>query len=120
MSNKVFMVTVDADAFAKVQTNPPSYLGGDIFYVRSETADKAKAMTREAIRKFYFKQKLANKSDDRVSRLGPDILVEQWVTEATHDAPLITEDITALAYLWCLEGKKDWVDWGITAEDASA
>lgn len=118
MLNKVYMVTVDAAKF--VQTSPPVYLEGDIFYVRATDEETAKESVREAVKKYYFLAKLANAAKQSPGRLGKNIIVEQWVTEATATAPLKTEDVTAMAYMWSAVGKEYWSDWEISLGDFDA
>ena len=117
---KVYMITVDELKFE--QTNPLTWVGSDIFYVRAENADAAIEHLQEKIRKYYFKAKLSNKVDDidDPKRLGDDIIVEEYITEITGFAPLDAVDVTAMAYVWGESKMKHWVDWNITVEDACA
>ena len=118
--SKVYMITVDELKFE--QTDPATWIGSDIFYVRAENADAAKEHLQERIRKYYFKAKLSNKADDinDPKRLGDDIIVEEYITELTGTAPLDAVDVTAMAYMWCETKVKHWEDWNITVEDACA
>ena len=125
---KVYYISVDITTY-RAQTeadgydpfNAPSYVGNDFFYVVGEDGPKeAEQYLREQIKKYYFKAKLSNKESDDPKRLGERIIVTDWITEATADAPLEVTDVTSMAWLYGEDKKDLWVDWAITLEEANA
>ena len=116
---KVYFISVDTLRFE--QTEPPSYVGNDFFYVvGSEGEEEAIEHLRTQIRKYYFKTKLSNKASEDPKRLGERIIVDGYVTEATADAPMDVIDFTSAAWLYAQDHKEHWVDWDITLEEANA
>lgn len=118
---KVYFISVDTLRYVEKNPAEPSHVASDFFFVVGEEGpEEAEAHLREQIKKHYFKVKLANKSSDSPKRLGERILVDDFITEATADAPLEVEDVTPMAYVYGEAGVEYWKDWAITLEEANA
>lgn len=109
MSSRVYYVFVDGSRATPGQR----FASGESYIVRAENDNSAIAMVSEAVKKHFFKLKLAGQTNhDVIKMLTDDIIVEgSFVTEEFPTYPLKADDITAIAVLWAAEGLDPYQRW---------
>lgn len=94
--------------------------GNNVFYVRAEDADSARAHLTEQVKKYFFKRDLADdQSNTLPETLGENIIVELGIHKGiiNPDEKMTIEDITATAYIFSSAGKPYWKDWDLSVAD---
>ena len=98
------------------------YISGyanDVFYVRAETAEAAKAHLLDEVGKYVFQRNLKDDSKEIQipETLGENIIVEFGIHRDIIDAKLVIEDITATAYIFSQNELPHWENWDIEIKD---
>ncbi len=86
---------------------------GDLYFVLGEGEEDAVEHLRRQIKKYFFKNTLANKSEawtECPHRLGERIIVSGFITEefASSKVDLAVTDVTAMAWVYKEAKREGW------------